>query len=191
MSTKLPTSKTDFKQLASMDKSTKKIESPFAKYNSIGQLTCIICNQVVKSELMWNAHLNSKTHIENKNNLKSKLTKEPPTTATTTTTTTTSSKTEKINSKTETFKRPLSPGQTTKTLEEKTETEDDSSLNKKQKLEKLIDKMDVVEINESTIIRTLKTEVEKLKESEPEETKSTLEIIPSSSLPEGFLMILN
>ena len=52
---------------------SKKIESPLAKYNSIGQLTCIVCNQVVKSELLWNAHINTKAHLENKAKLKSKL----------------------------------------------------------------------------------------------------------------------
>lgn len=70
MSSSKPPSKTDFKQFGT----SKKIESPFAKYNSTGQLTCIICNQVVKSELVWNAHVNSRSHLENKNKLKSKLT---------------------------------------------------------------------------------------------------------------------
>ena len=51
----------------------KRIESPLAKYNSIGQLTCIVCNQVIKSELLWNAHINTKAHLENKAKLKSKL----------------------------------------------------------------------------------------------------------------------
>ena len=65
-------SKLDFKQLASLS-SQKRIESPLAKYNSIGQLTCIVCNQIVKSEVMWNAHLSSKVHLDNKNMLKMKL----------------------------------------------------------------------------------------------------------------------
>lgn len=56
--------------------SSKKIESPIAKYNAAGQLTCIICNQVVKSELVWNAHINSKSHLEAKNQLKMKLVAE-------------------------------------------------------------------------------------------------------------------
>lgn len=73
-SSKAPT-KTDFKQLVGGGGATtaKKIDSPFAKYNSADQLTCIICNQVVKSELVWNAHVNSRSHLENKNKLKSKL----------------------------------------------------------------------------------------------------------------------
>ena len=80
--------KTDFKSLSSSTQ--KKIESPFAKYNSIGQLSCIVCNQVVKSEILWNTHLNSKVHVENKNKLKMKLisenskaTPEPPVSKTT------------------------------------------------------------------------------------------------------------
>ena len=59
----------EFKKLSAQ----KRIESPIAKYNSTGQLTCIVCNQVVKSELMWNAHINSKSHLEAKNQLKMKL----------------------------------------------------------------------------------------------------------------------
>lgn len=61
----------------------KKIESPLAKYNSAGQLTCIVCNivrysignmrsivvmsgfsvyQVVKSEAVWTAHIHGRQH---------------------------------------------------------------------------------------------------------------------------------
>ncbi|XP_057373501.1 zinc finger protein 830-like [Daphnia carinata] len=43
---------------------TKKIESPLAKYNSVGQLTCIVCNSVVKNELVWTAHINGRQHRE-------------------------------------------------------------------------------------------------------------------------------
>ena len=68
--------KTDFKSLSGKSSVPKRIESPLAKYNSIGQLTCVVCNQVVKSELLWNAHLSSKTHAENKNKLKMKLLSE-------------------------------------------------------------------------------------------------------------------
>ena len=59
----------EFKKLSQQ----KRIESPIAKYNQLGQLTCIVCNQIVKSELMWNAHINSKSHLEAKNQLKMKL----------------------------------------------------------------------------------------------------------------------
>ncbi|XP_073980797.1 zinc finger protein 830-like [Rhodnius prolixus] len=43
----------------------KKIESPLAKYLENGSLTCIVCNSVVKSEAVWNVHINSKQHKEN------------------------------------------------------------------------------------------------------------------------------
>jgi zinc finger protein 830 len=42
----------------------KKIDSPLAKYNSAGQLTCIVCNSVVKNELVWTAHINGRQHRE-------------------------------------------------------------------------------------------------------------------------------
>ncbi|EFX81429.1 hypothetical protein DAPPUDRAFT_50175 [Daphnia pulex] len=44
--------------------SAKKIDSPLAKYNSAGQLTCIVCNSVVKNELVWTAHVNGRLHRE-------------------------------------------------------------------------------------------------------------------------------
>lgn len=42
-----------------------KIDNPLAKYNSSGQLMCILCNSVVRSEHVWPVHLNSKQHREN------------------------------------------------------------------------------------------------------------------------------
>lgn len=42
----------------------KKVESPLAKYNSAGQLSCIVCNSVVKNELVWTAHINGRQHRE-------------------------------------------------------------------------------------------------------------------------------
>lgn len=44
---------------------TKKIDSPLAKYNSAGQLTCVVCNTAVKSEMVWTAHINGRQHREN------------------------------------------------------------------------------------------------------------------------------
>lgn len=43
----------------------KKIDSPLAKYTSDGTLMCVICNNIVRSEAVWNVHLNSKAHREN------------------------------------------------------------------------------------------------------------------------------
>ena len=42
----------------------KKIDSPLAKYNSAGQLTCIVCNTIIKSEMVWTAHINGRQHRE-------------------------------------------------------------------------------------------------------------------------------
>ncbi|XP_043467992.1 zinc finger protein 830 [Leptopilina heterotoma] len=53
----------------------KKIESPLAKYNSLGQLTCIICKITVNNEAAWPIHINSKKHKENIENAKQQLEK--------------------------------------------------------------------------------------------------------------------
>lgn len=42
-----------------------KIDNPLAKYNNTGQLMCILCKSVVRSENVWQVHLNSKQHREN------------------------------------------------------------------------------------------------------------------------------
>merc|ERR1712150_156856 len=34
------------------------------KYNTLDQLVCILCNNVIKNDFMWNAHLQSKQHKE-------------------------------------------------------------------------------------------------------------------------------
>ncbi|XP_020282302.1 zinc finger protein 830 [Pseudomyrmex gracilis] len=43
----------------------KKIDSPLAKYTDSGQLMCVLCKTVVRSETVWPVHLNSKVHKEN------------------------------------------------------------------------------------------------------------------------------
>lgn len=42
----------------------KKIESAFAKYEN-GQLWCSLCNSMVKSEKVWQVHINAKQHKDN------------------------------------------------------------------------------------------------------------------------------
>ncbi|XP_063307940.1 zinc finger protein 830 [Pelobates fuscus] len=42
----------------------KRIESPLAKYNSLGHLSCVVCNVQIKSELLWQAHILGKPHKE-------------------------------------------------------------------------------------------------------------------------------
>ncbi|KAM4552299.1 zinc finger protein 830 [Odontesthes bonariensis] len=50
------------KQRQNADK--KRVESPFAKYSSLGHLSCVLCNVQVKSELLWPAHILGKQHKE-------------------------------------------------------------------------------------------------------------------------------
>jgi len=97
----------------------KRIESPIAKYNSTGQLTCIVCNQIVKSELMWNAHINSKSHLEAKNQLKMKLIAEQAKPI--------SSQSEQTNTKTSITSSALA-GKPNK-LKEKSTASDDNKIN--------------------------------------------------------------
>lgn len=47
------------------DKKPEKIQNPLAKYNSAGQLMCILCASIVKSEHVWQIHLHSKQHRDN------------------------------------------------------------------------------------------------------------------------------
>jgi len=46
--------------------STAKIDSPLAKYNNLGQLICVVCKAIVKSESLWPSHCAAAGH---KNNL--------------------------------------------------------------------------------------------------------------------------
>lgn len=50
------------KQRQSTEK--KRVDSPFAKYNSLGHLSCVLCNVQVKSELLWPTHVLGKQHKE-------------------------------------------------------------------------------------------------------------------------------
>jgi Zinc-finger double-stranded RNA-binding len=73
MAQKAAGSKVDKHELKRLmrEEKAKRIESPLAKYNNLGQLTCVVCNQTVKSELFWTAHLNSKGHLQQIEALKS------------------------------------------------------------------------------------------------------------------------
>lgn len=177
---------------------SKRIESPLAKYNSIGQLTCLVCNQVVKSENLWNAHLNSKTHLDNKNKLKTQLTKS----STTSSIPSSLSNNSVDNIQKNVFKRPASATQheeisvnsSLKTVNSKLEADIDLKLSvKKQKLNDLVDKksndlhlkleppsikMDISENNQS--------EPTSAEQSETSKVNPLLEAAPSTALPEGF-----
>ncbi|CAG9823858.1 unnamed protein product [Phaedon cochleariae] len=49
----------------SKPKDVKKIDSPLAKYNEQGQLICVLCQSVVRSEAVWTVHINAKQHKQN------------------------------------------------------------------------------------------------------------------------------
>ncbi|CAG9559694.1 unnamed protein product [Danaus chrysippus] len=46
-------------------KKPTQINNPLAKYNNAGQLMCVLCSSIVRSENVWQVHLNSKQHREN------------------------------------------------------------------------------------------------------------------------------
>lgn len=47
------------------DTASIKIDNPLAKYNNAGQLMCLLCASIVRSDNVWQVHLNSKQHKEN------------------------------------------------------------------------------------------------------------------------------
>lgn len=48
----------------------KRIESPYAKYNSLGHLSCVLCSVQVKSEILWQTHVLGKQHKEKVSEIK-------------------------------------------------------------------------------------------------------------------------
>ncbi|XP_048066188.1 zinc finger protein 830-like [Megalobrama amblycephala] len=50
----------------------KRVESPYAKYNSVGQLSCALCNASVKSALLWQTHVLGKQHKDRVSELKNR-----------------------------------------------------------------------------------------------------------------------
>ncbi|XP_033098119.1 zinc finger protein 830-like [Anneissia japonica] len=79
--------KVDIRQLMRRQKvqsslsATKKIDSPLARYNSLGQLSCKLCNIPIKSEILWKSHLQSRKHKESVELLKSGKPLTTPSTA--------------------------------------------------------------------------------------------------------------
>ncbi|KAM6444962.1 zinc finger protein 830 [Rhynochetos jubatus] len=61
----------------------KRIDSPFAKYNSLGHLSCALCNAPVKGELLWQTHVLGKQHRERVAELKGAKQTAPGTAAST------------------------------------------------------------------------------------------------------------
>jgi len=57
--------KRDIRLVKGQRETKKKIASPLAKYNSTGQLFCVLCNIPVKSAILWDSHVLGKKHKEN------------------------------------------------------------------------------------------------------------------------------
>lgn len=68
---KQKTTQNDLRRLMSEHKAksskepSKRIDSPLAKYNETGQLMCILCKSIVRSEDVWKVHINAKQHKQN------------------------------------------------------------------------------------------------------------------------------
>lgn len=68
LASKKKVSQDDLRRLMSEHKgkqSSVKVTNPLAKYNDAGQLTCVLCKTVVRSENVWHVHINAKQHKEN------------------------------------------------------------------------------------------------------------------------------
>ncbi|KAK7158414.1 hypothetical protein R3I94_004893 [Phoxinus phoxinus] len=50
----------------------KRVDSPHARYSSVGQLSCALCNAPVRSALLWHTHVLGKTHKERVSELKNR-----------------------------------------------------------------------------------------------------------------------
>ncbi|XP_016308091.1 zinc finger protein 830 isoform X1 [Sinocyclocheilus anshuiensis] len=50
----------------------KRVDSPHAKYNSLGQLSCALCNAPVRSALLWQTHVLGKQHKDKVSQLKNR-----------------------------------------------------------------------------------------------------------------------
>ena len=49
-------------QSAEVKAEDKKIESPLARYDPNGRLSCILCDQHISSGSLWSQHISSKSH---------------------------------------------------------------------------------------------------------------------------------
>lgn len=69
LDTKKKVSQDELRRLMAQQKkpkpTTTKINNPLAKYNESGQLTCALCGTVVRSENVWQVHVNAKLHKDN------------------------------------------------------------------------------------------------------------------------------
>ncbi|GAA6093224.1 zinc finger protein 830 [Tachysurus ichikawai] len=58
------------KQKQKQGERQKRVESPYAKYNSLGHLSCVLCNMQVRGHILWQAHVLSKQHKDKVSELK-------------------------------------------------------------------------------------------------------------------------
>ncbi|XP_060731079.1 zinc finger protein 830 [Tachysurus vachellii] len=58
------------KQKQKQGERQKRVESPYAKYNSLGHLSCVLCNIQVRGHILWQAHVLSKQHKDKVSELK-------------------------------------------------------------------------------------------------------------------------
>lgn len=68
LAAKKKVSQDDLRKLMAQHKSAKvttKITNPLAKYNDLGQLMCVLCKTIVRSENVWQIHVNAKQHRDN------------------------------------------------------------------------------------------------------------------------------
>uniref|UniRef100_A0A2P2K5X1 Zinc finger protein 830-like isoform X1 n=1 Tax=Rhizophora mucronata TaxID=61149 RepID=A0A2P2K5X1_RHIMU len=66
-----------FRAKLNAQKKEKRIISPLVRYNEIDQPICRVCNVVLKSESLWDAHQSSRKHHEAINNLRATAAKRP------------------------------------------------------------------------------------------------------------------
>jgi zinc finger protein 830 len=168
-----------------------RIDSPIAKYSQTGQLSCIICNQIIKVESLWTAHINSKSHLINKDKLKDVLLKEQQ------------QQQQQQNKDVNSFKRPSNPSDDKQSNEKsfkklKIESETETVHSKKNKLKDICDeeekKLDTSPQSESISISISKGDSTSIiqnspqKEEKEEEETTNLPSNPliGSNLPEGF-----
>ncbi|XP_022788485.1 zinc finger protein 830-like isoform X2 [Stylophora pistillata] len=68
----MATRKVDVRLIKRKREAKKTVDSPLARYNSAGQLSCVVCDINIKNEFLWTSHVLGKKHKENLANLKGK-----------------------------------------------------------------------------------------------------------------------
>ncbi len=55
----------DVRSMLRNERASRRITHPHLSYSSTGTLICLVCNIQVKTEALWNKHLNSTLHVKN------------------------------------------------------------------------------------------------------------------------------